>query len=410
MTAAGADVAARAATLLQLGRPADAEPLLRAALQSEPENPELLRLLSQALLATGQMPEARKVAERAVAADPDNVLSLSGLAAVASAQGDHRDALAAVERALFGAPSFGDLHRQHAEILLANGKREAAVAAARRSRQLAPQSADIAVVLGEILLANSRPDEARTEIVRALSLDPENARAHRASGRLHLLAGGGQPSIVRYREALRLDPTDVAAQRGLATALKSRNPAFRGMLRFEIWVEGLPAGKRWMVRLAPLILSRVFRAMHNPLGNILFGVLVAFLALTWATEPVSNLVLMTRSTERALLTRGQRITALGFIDVVGVAIVCLASALGGARSLAPYAVGFGVWAFAVGSAHTVSGRRMRQILLILGVAAATAGAVGLVCVAIGARSGAVAASAVLVLTSIPAFWISTLAE
>ena len=72
--------------------------------------------------------------------------------------------------------------------------------------------------------------------------------------------------------------------------------------------------------------------------------------------------------------------------------------------------GFGLWTFAVGSMHTVHGRRMRRTLVGLSLAAALAGAIGLGCVALDAHNVAVAGSIVFIVTAIPAFWITALAN
>jgi tetratricopeptide (TPR) repeat protein len=410
MAEVGATAAARASALLELGRASEAERLLRAALQAEPEDSGLLVLLAQALLGQDKDAEAADVAARAVAMVPDDVMALSCLGAAAAAQKRYGDALKAVRRAVDLAPEFADLHRQHAEILLAKGERAQALAEARRARHLAPDSAPIAAVYGEVLLVNGDTDQAHAEIDRALRLDPENARAHRAAGLFQLRRGGRHESIQRYREALRLEPTNVAARHGLAAALKSRNPVYRGLLLFEVWLSILPSGQRWAVRLAPLVLIRILRTQpDNPVATALSVLVFTFVAMTWATEPVANLIMLTSPTDRALLTRRQRNATAAFAAFAALAIACF---IGSVRSswLIPYGFGFALWALVAGMIHTVTGRRMSRLLIAVAITAATAGIAGLMFLALGLHTASIAASAVLLVSAIPAGWTTALAR
>jgi predicted Zn-dependent protease len=60
----------RAAALLEIGRPADAERELRAALADDPADPETYALIARALVALNRPGEALVAAQTAVALDP----------------------------------------------------------------------------------------------------------------------------------------------------------------------------------------------------------------------------------------------------------------------------------------------------------------------------------------------------
>jgi tetratricopeptide (TPR) repeat protein len=402
--------AARASTLLGLGRPDDAERLVRAALRTEPNDPRLLVLLSQALLDRKVFHEAHEAAARAVSADPHDAIALSCLAAAAAGRGKYSDSLRAVDRAVELAPDWGDLHRQRAEILRAKGEPAAALVAARHARKLSPNSAEIAATLGEILAANGEHDEARSEIARALSLDPESARAHRGAGYVQLRQGGGTQSIARYREALRLDPTSTTTRHGLTIALKSRNPIYRGLLLLETWMDSLSSAARWTVRLAPLIVIRILAAAHhNPIAIGLAVAIGAVILLTWATEPICNLVLMFNRTNRALLSPRQRYATVAFVAFATLAVGCFVGATQ-TRWLIPYAFAFGLWALIAGMIHTVSRQRTFRILAATAVVAAAAGMTGVVFAVTGLRTAGIVLSAVLFLAVIPVGWTISLAR
>jgi Flp pilus assembly protein TadD len=405
-TAAAAE---RAEALLDLGRPDDAERLIRTALQAEPNDPTLLVLLSRALLDRTAYRAARDTAVRAVEAAPADVMALSCLAAAAAGQRKYKDALRAVDRAVDLAPGLGDLHRQRAEILLGNGDSAGAVQAARHARQLAPQSAEVAATLAAALAASTELDEAHAEATRALQLDPESARAHGTAGYVRLRQGGGTQSVVLFREALRLDPTSKNAQRGLTIALKSRNRIYRWLLLLATWMDSLGRGARWAVRLGPLVVIRLVKAAapHSPVALGIIVAIVVVVFATWAVEPIANLVLMTNRVDRALLSTRQRNATLAFVGFVALAIGCFVGALH-TRWLIPYAFGFGLWALVAGMIHTVFGRRAFRILVVVAVTAAIAGLVGVTLVVTGLHTPAVVLSAVLLGTAIPAAWTTSL--
>jgi tetratricopeptide (TPR) repeat protein len=409
MSDAGAEAAARASALLELGRAVEAEQLMRTALQSEPNDPTLLLLLAQSLIAARRYDEAHESATRAVGADPGNWSALSTLAASASGRGKDAEALRAVQAAVDLAPGVADLHRQHAEILLSDGQKARALEVALRSRTLDPRSAKIAAVLADVLSAIGRHEEASAEARRALSLDPENAQAHNTAGYVQLRRGGGDRSVERYREALRLDPTSQTARHGLAAAIKSRNPIYRALLQVELWLETLPTGQRWAVRIGPLILLRLVSAgSHGALSSVVLTLGLLFVVITWAIDPVLNLILMTSPTDRALLTHGQRRGAAAFVFFGVLAIVGAAGATAGTKGYIPYAFGFGLWACVSGMVHTVSRTVVSRILTGTAITAAVAGIVGLVFVAVGMRSPAIAMSAVLFLSAGTAAWTTAL--
>jgi tetratricopeptide (TPR) repeat protein len=403
-------VAARASALLSLGRPQEAEQMVRDALQAEPDDAALLTVLARALLDQDRYSEAGEAATRIVAADPENVAGLSCLAAAAAGQRRNAKALAVVARAVQLAPNTADLHRQHAEILLANNRRAQSLTAARRARSLAPHSASIAAVLGRILLANGQVEQARAEIDRALSLDPEDARAHRAAGLFELQRGGTAESIKRYRESLRLNPADKAARRGLATALKSRNPVFRWLMLFELWLASLPSGGRWVVRLGPLLIIRLLAAQHgSPIATGLAVVLFSLIAMAWMTDSICNLILLSNRADRVLLTTGQRRAALAFATFAALAAVSLVGAFR-TRWFIPYVAGFVIWALISGTVTTIRRRFAMGLYVATMGLALSSGVVGLAFAALGVHNASVAASAVLLLSTFVAAGAGALAR
>lgn len=192
--------------------------------------------------------------------------------------------------------------------------------------------------------------------------------------------------------------------------MKSRSPIYRALLLFEFWMSSLPSGQRWAVRLAPVIVIRLLATQrNNAVATSLIVVVFIFVAMTWATEPVANLILMTNPTDRVLLTKRQRNATAAF---AGFAVFAVGSFVGATetRWLIPYGFGFALWALVAGMIQTVSNRQILRLLIACAIVAAVAGIAGLVLLALGLNTASVAASAVLLISGIPAAWTTALAR
>jgi tetratricopeptide (TPR) repeat protein len=158
---------------VRLGRPAEAEPLLRRAVRLDPHNTDSTRELGLALSALGRHAEA--------------ISRLRRLTTLESARDDDWYALG-VAYANAGRP-------RDAELPL------------RRAIALPPDRAlehrDLGVVLGTL----NRPREARQEYRRALELDPGDASVWLNLGNLESRAGHPDSALAAYREAERRDST-----------------------------------------------------------------------------------------------------------------------------------------------------------------------------------------------------------
>jgi tetratricopeptide (TPR) repeat protein len=373
--ATDADAAeARAQTLLDLGRAAQAEAVVRQALAVEPDSTRLLVLLSRAFLAQKRFEDARAQAQAALASDPEDFEGLSCLAAALTGMRKFTPALDAVDRARAVEPMNPGIHVQEARTCVAAGRPARAVRAARQARELAPESADAAAALAESLFFDGQVAEAADLAGEALRLDPENADAHFIAGAVSLRTGAGEESILRYREALRLDPTDEYARRLLAIALNARNPLYRSYLRLGFWFSDLPSGRRWAVRLAPLVLIRIIAPFRDQAWSMTALVIIAlFITASWCTEPISNLLLMASPADRAVLHPAAVRSARVFVGFALAAAACFVAVwLIGIQVLIPLGFGLALWAFVAGSTHTVPAHHEKRLTAALYSAAACA--------------------------------------
>ncbi|NUT90566.1 MAG: hypothetical protein HOY78_00920 [Saccharothrix sp.] len=206
---------------------------------------------------------------------------------------------------------------------------------------------------------------------------------------------------------MRLDPTDTGIREGLSYALKSRNPLYGLLMRLSLWLNAQPKALRWGFLLLPFILTRLLRPFEGQTwAEVLLVVVVAFVLLSWTLEPLMNLVLLC-TRDRHLLTRAARLATYRFVGFGGAAVaVAVLGTAGGPPRLLGLAFGLGLWAMAVGSAHTIATKPRR----ILVTASWVAGAVAVLAFAatLAGVSGAVPAVALVFLSGIAATWFAVL--
>ncbi|HET9139426.1 tetratricopeptide repeat protein [Actinophytocola sp.] len=395
----------RGEMLLEVGRPKEAEAQLRIALTADPGNGTLLALLARALLEQERYEPARDTGRDALAADPENVLALSVLGAALAGLKRYSDALDTVRRGLALAPEIAGLHRQEGAVLLAMDRPADALDSVQRARRLDPESSATAALHAGVLFELHRYREADDAVAEALRLNPENPEAHRLRGLLALRRGGGRSAVASHRTALRLDPTDVASREGLSLALKSRNPLYGLLLRFGMWLDGLPRGLRIGVLILPFVLTRILRPYEGQTwAEVLLVVVVALVLLSWTLEPLMNCVLLL-TRERHLLTRPARRATYGFLAFTAVALACAITAMAdGPPELLPLAFGLGLWAMVTGSIHNL--RPPLQTVITVGAAAAAAlGAMAIVAALLGTASANIVAGIIL-FTGIAATWVT----
>jgi predicted Zn-dependent protease len=205
----------RAASLIDLGRHADAIPLLEQALATRPDDTRLLGLLARAQ--TEVDPAAGlATAERLVALAPDthrgHLLASYAARRLKRTKEAEAHARAAVERA----PGLPDVHALLSQTLVDRRRKlREAMREAQVCVDLAPDSAVGYVTAGNVELARGRRGKAETWYRRALDVDPSSRPAQiniaitdRAAGRLNR-AFGNVDALLQF------DATDERARRAL---------------------------------------------------------------------------------------------------------------------------------------------------------------------------------------------------
>jgi tetratricopeptide (TPR) repeat protein len=240
----GETIYARGLALYDLRRYPEAQSELRRALVHEPNHASAHAFLALALLAqtiparsqASRLEEALHESRRAVALQPDNVLGYTAFAWACLAARKSDDALRAAAQVL-------RLDPQSAQgwLLTSQGwfqKRDwsKALQAAEGGLRIDPRSVGLLNNRSYALIMLGRSPEAAGSTGQALSLDPQSDAAHTNRGWLALQQSDPSAALTHFREALRLDPLNEPARQGFLAALQSRNPLYRFLVRFSLWM------------------------------------------------------------------------------------------------------------------------------------------------------------------------------
>src|SRR5436190_5435994 len=219
---------ARALTLQNEGRVAEAVAMYRELLAREPLDGDALHLLGVAVARLGQTQEAVRLIGAAVQLQPSNAAAHADLAnalsPIEAAAGRHAEALMHIERALALQPLHPALHTNRGTELLALGRPAEAVESFDRAVGSSGAGAAPHHNRGLALASLGRHAEALASFERALALAPEATSTHLWRGKMCLKLGRPAEALASFDRAAQLAPQqfDVHFQRGVALALLER--------------------------------------------------------------------------------------------------------------------------------------------------------------------------------------------
>ncbi len=308
----------RAEILLAQSRPADAEREARLALGQDPGDANALCVLARALVDQNRGADALEPARAAVAAAPDSPYTHHVHAHVLHRIDRPREALAASETALRLEPHDDDLLAQRAAIRLSLRDWSAALADSEAALRINAANTFAQNLRATALRQLGRTAEADAVGARTLEQAPEDAYSHSTQGWTLLQRGEIVRAQEHFREALRLEPDFEPARSGMLEALKARNPIYRGMLAYFMWM-GRQSGRiQWAFVIVTFFGQRVARrvAAENPaLALVIWPLLVlfyAFIYLCWTAGVMFNLLLRLDRFGRFVLSREERVATNWF--------------------------------------------------------------------------------------------------
>jgi tetratricopeptide (TPR) repeat protein len=361
---------ARPALLIEQGRYDMAERELRGRLAEQPDDAVAHSLLAFCLSHRERHAEAEKEARAAVGLAPDLAFSHYHLAVVLERRDSLTEAVRAIQDAIRLDTEDADYHAFLASIRVQQSRWSDALAAVDQALALDPDHSDATNLRALILTQTGRADQAHEMLDTALAREPDSALSHANRGWTLLRQGRHPEALDHFREALRLDPEMEYARGGIVEAMKARNPLYRPLLRFFLWMSGLEGRTQMFLVLGAFFGFRILSSIsrQNPgLAPFITPVIWAytgFVLLTWIAEPLFNLFLRLDRFGRHALSRGQIVASNWLGGVLGIALVALGAGFATGSSTA-YLVAIAAFALAlpIGGASRLTKGWPRRILI-----------------------------------------------
>ena len=307
-----------------------AESELRAGLSSEPDDSYSHALLSLCLCKLEKLNEGEKEAREAVRLAPDDGFSHYCLAHTYMMK--HR--LKPAEKSALDAVRLDPWSPQNFSLLgsirLQVADWKGALDAATAGLELQADNVQCANVRSMALRNLGRREEALQTVDSALSVEPDNANTHSNKGWALLEAGNPTGALEHFREALRIDPNNAWARQGVVSALKARNPVYRALFNYFVWMSRLTRQARYTVVIGLWLLARFvlpevstkYPAASPFIGPVIVLYLV-FCLTTWIADPLMNALIRFDKFGKYALTRKQKIASTWVCITFAVAAISL---------------------------------------------------------------------------------------
>jgi tetratricopeptide (TPR) repeat protein len=302
----------RALLLFQQSRFQLAEQEVRRVLSETPNDPGAHALLGMCLAHQEKLDEAQREVEEAIARAPDWAYTHNCRSLVL----EHRRRFAEAEKSAREAvrlePLDADYRARLAATLFRQEKWRETYDAAMEGLEHDPEHDGCNHLRTMALTKLGRQKDAVISVDAVLSRDPENAMAHTNKGWALLHQRKPREALEHFREALRIDPTFAYAQAGIVEALKARNPIYRWMLAYFLWMARLSNGARWGVILGGYFGARFLDTLARtnpawaPWIQPIIVVYIVFVLMTWFAYPLFNLLLRFNKFGWYALSRDQR--------------------------------------------------------------------------------------------------------
>lgn len=321
----------RANLLLDQSRFDLAETECRRALGDDPNDEWATALLALAQSGQKKHKEATTTAESAVALAPDWPFSHYVLASIFADRERLAEAEASVREAIRLDPDAAEYFALLAGIHIQRKHWREGLETAERGLMLDAEDVDCANYRAMCLVKLGRKTDADAAIASALSKQPENAATHATRGWTLLESGDHKKAMEHFREALRLEPDMEWARAGIVEAMKARRIVYRVMLKYFFFMSRLTRRAQMAIIVGAVVLINVFDDIVRgfpalkPFALPLALLYLAFVLMTWISQPLFNLILRLDRFGRLALSDEQRRGA----NLFGLCILCALLALCG---------------------------------------------------------------------------------
>jgi protein O-mannosyl-transferase len=219
--------------LQALGRPGDAIPHYRKALQLDPGYAEGHNNWGMALDAVGRPREALSHYQQAVQLKPGLADAQYNLGNALQSVGRTAEALAHYRQALQRQPNHVDARYNLGNALLIAGRAPEAIGHYRQAVRLKPDFAEAHNNLGHALQASGHPREALKHCAEAVRIKPGMAEAHFNLGNALVALGRLRDATEAYRKAVHLNPYHADAHNNLGAMFRESGRYAAAIKHFE---------------------------------------------------------------------------------------------------------------------------------------------------------------------------------
>lgn len=295
-----------------------AEQEIGRTLAEQPDNGMLHAQLGLCQWQLKRPDEAKESFAEAIRLSPDHPYPHYLLGHLLGDEKRVRRAHAEADEALRLDPHNADFFGLKARLFLLESKYREAIKAADQGLALDAQDEACQNIRSIALTQLGRSGEATDAIRQSLRDRPDDPNTHANRGWSLLHQNKPKEALVHYREALRLDPTNEWAKAGMVEALKARNPIYRFLLSFFLWMSRLSPRVQIGVLVGGYLAYLGLRyASANvpaiwPVALPLIVAYIVFAIMTWVAVPLFNLVLCASRYGRAALSRTQILGSIIF--------------------------------------------------------------------------------------------------
>ncbi|MFT5125017.1 MAG: tetratricopeptide (TPR) repeat protein [Kiritimatiellia bacterium] len=361
----------RASLLLEQNRIDLAIKELHQALAQDPEDPSVHALLAICYADQNKHEAALDEAHQAIFHAPDQPFPQYALAKVYAEANKFKEAQQAIDAALAMDPADPDYWFMRSAILYNQRRWKDALEAANTALSFDAEHIAANNLRASALVQLNEREAAGRTLDGNLQRDPENAWTHANKGWSLLDGGDHKEALESFREALRLEPDNAYAKSGVVEALKAKNPIYRLLLKYFLWMGKLSQKHGLMVILGLYFGYRLLLVVTNRAPSLqvltlpITIVYIVFAYFTWTAMPIFNLLLRLNAYGRHALSRDQIVASnwVGLSLLLGFLLV-IAGFLNAQINLILYGMAFGVLVIPIAGSFNCDRRgKAHKILL-----------------------------------------------
>lgn len=279
---------------------------------SEPESDFIHAQTAVCLHALDRNDESMEAINTAIGISPEESWYHYFRALLLAGEDRYKAAMASLDKAIELDAEESPYFTLQSNILASMKQWEPARQAALTALQINPEDTHAQVALGYALQQLGEREGATEAMKKALEQNPDNDANMASQGLILLHQKQYQEAKVFFREALRINPHCEPARYGMLTVLKARNPFFRLLLQFNLWLSKFDSRLVTAGIIGAYFLIRFLRntAEKNPgIKPFITPLLTTYLVIVaymWFADPISNFFLRLSKDGKYLLNDLER--------------------------------------------------------------------------------------------------------